>query len=104
MSNVVLSFEAKNDLKEIKKYISNELDNDIAANNTIAKITKLIRRLEQQPLMGTPLSSIIEFDTNYRFLVCGNYMVFYRFDNNTVFITRIIYGRRDYMKILFKNK
>ena len=104
MSNVVLSFEAKNDLKEIKKYISNELDNDIAANNTIAKITKSIKRLEQQPLMGTPLSSIIEFDTNYRFLVCGNYMVFYRFDDNMVFVSRIIYGRRDYMKILFKNE
>ena len=104
MSNIVLSFEAKNDLKEIKKYISNELDNDIAANNTISKITKGIRRLEQQPLMGTPLSSVIEFDTNYRFLVCGNYMVFYRFDDNMVFVSRIIYGRRDYMKILFKNE
>mgnify|MGYP003297762926 CR=1 FL=1 len=104
MSNIVLSFEAKNDLKEIKKYISNELDNDIAANNTISKITKGIRRLEQQPLMGPPLSSVIEFDTNYRFLVCGNYMVFYRFDDNMVFVSRIIYGRRDYMKILFKNE
>lgn len=104
MSNIVLSFEAKNDLKEIKKYISNELDNDIAANNTISKITKGIRRLEQQPLMGTSLSSVIEFDTNYRFLVCGNYMVFYRFDDNMVFVSRIIYGRRDYMKILFKNE
>ena len=104
MSNIVLSFEAKNDLKEIKKYISNELDNDIAANNTISKITKGIRRLEQQPLMGTPSSSVIEFDTNYRFLVCGNYMVFYRFDDNMVFVSRIIYGRRDYMKILFKNE
>ncbi|MBE6804829.1 MAG: type II toxin-antitoxin system RelE/ParE family toxin [Ruminococcaceae bacterium] len=104
MSKIVLSFDAKNDLKDIKKYISNDLDNDIAANNTISKITKSIRRLEEQPLIGTPLSSVIEFDTNYRFLVCGNYMVFYRLENNTVFVSRIIYGRRDYMKILFKNE
>ena len=104
MSKIVLSFDAKNDLKDIKKYISNDLDNDIAANNTISKITKSIRRLEEQPLISTPLSSVIEFDTNYRFLVCGNYMVFYRLENNTVFVSRIIYGRRDYMKILFKNE
>ncbi len=104
MSKIVLSFDAKNDLKDIKKYISNDLDNDIAASNTISRITKNIRRLEEQPLIGTPLSSVIEFDTNYRFLVCGNYIVFYRIENNTVFVSRIIYGRRDYMKILFKNE
>ncbi len=104
MSKIVLSYNAKNDLKEIKRYITNELDNEIAANNTISKITKSIRRLETQPLIGTPLSSVIEFDTNYRFLVCGNYMAFYRFEDNTVLVARIIYGRRDYMKILFKNE
>ncbi len=104
MSKIVLSYNAKNDLKEIKRYIANELDNEIAASNTISKITKSIRRLETQPLIGTPLSSVIEFDTNYRFLVCGNYMAFYRFENNTVLVARIIYGGRDYMKILFKNE
>ncbi len=104
MSKIVLSYDAKNDLKEIKRYIADELDNEIAASNTISKITKSIRRLETQPLMGAPLSSVIEFDTNYRFLVCGNYMVFYRLENNVVLVARIIYGRRDYMKILFKNE
>lgn len=104
MNNIVLSYEAKNDLKEIKNYISDDLDNEIAANNTISKIIKGIRRLEAQPLMGTPLSSVIEFDTNYRFLVCGNYMVFYQVENHTVFVTRILYGKRDYIKILFEEK
>ncbi len=104
MNKIVLSYDAKNDLKEIKRYITNELDNEIAASNTISKITKSIRRLETQPLIGTPLSSIIEFDTNYRFLICGNYMVFYRMESNVVLIARIIYGRRDYMKILFKDE
>lgn len=104
MSKIVLSYKAKSDLKEIKKYISNELDNEIAANNTVSKITKSIRRLEKQPLIGTPLSSVIEFDTNYRFLVSGNYMIFYRAEKNAVFVSRILYGRRDYMKILFKNE
>ena len=104
MNKIVLSYDAKNDLKEIKRYITNELDNEIAANNTISKITKSIRRLETQPLIGAPLSSIIEFDTNYRFLICGNYMIFYRLESNAVLIARIIYGRRDYMKILFKDK
>ena len=55
MSKIVLSYEAKNDLKDIKKYISKELENEIAANNTVLKITKSIRRLGEQPLIGTPL-------------------------------------------------
>lgn len=45
-----------------------------------------IRELAVFPKMGTPLSSIVDFETDYRFLVCGNYTAFYRFENQTVYI------------------
>lgn len=51
--------------------------------------------------MGAPLSAIVDFETDYRFLVCGNYTAFYRFENRTVYIVRVLYGRRDFMRILF---
>ncbi len=47
------------------------------------------------------LSAVLEFETDYRYLVCGNYIVFYRYENEKVYIVRIIYARRNYMRILF---
>jgi plasmid stabilization system protein ParE len=51
--------------------------------------------------MGPSLSSITEVESDYRFLVCGNYLTFYRVKGKDVYIDRILYGRRDYLRILF---
>ena len=53
--------------------------------------------------MGTPLSSIADVGIDYRFLVSGNYMVFYRVQGDDVCIDRVLYGRSDYMSVLFKD-
>ena len=92
---------ANDDLLSIKDYIEKELDNPAAAANTLAKITKSLRLLVDFPLSGAPLASIIEFETDYRFIVSGSYMSFYRYIDDTVFIDRVLYARRDYIKILF---
>ena len=101
MNEIHYSSEARNDLVEVKKYIGVDLANPGAAKNTIVKITKRIRDLKQFAEIGTLLSSIIDIDTDYRFLVCGNYLVFYRVDGKDVFIDRVLYGKRDYLSILF---
>lgn len=101
MTKLNFSPESRNDLFDIKQYITEELDSPIAAENTLKKILKTIRMLETQPFIGAPLSSIVNIDTHYRFLVCGNYLAFYYVENEEVFIVRILYGRRDYVKILF---
>lgn len=101
MSKIRFAPEAAQDLQGAKDYITNELCNRQAANNTVARIMQQIRRLSDFPQMGAPLSSIIDFDTNYRYLVYGNYIVFYRFEKDEVFIIRVLYGRRNYMQALF---
>ena len=101
MSNVRYTPEAEDDLVDIKRYIAEERNSPIAALNTVAKITKRIKTLEQFPELGAKLSSIIDIITDYRFLVCGNYIAFYRIDGEYVNIIRVLYGRRDYVKILF---
>ena len=101
MSEIRFSPEAIRDLQQTKAYIAEELCNEQAAVNTIANITKRIRMLADFPESGTLLSSIIDFETDYRFLVCGNYMAFYRTRNQTVDIVRVLYGRRNFMQILF---
>lgn len=50
---------------------------------------------------GTPLSSVADIESDYRFIVSGNYLVFYRAYGKDVYIDRVLYGRRDYMRILF---
>lgn len=101
MAEIKFSPEAINDLQQTKAYIAEELCNEQAAVNTVAKIIKQIRMLADFPDSGAPLSSVIDMDTDYRFLVCGNYTVFYRVENGAVFVVRILYGRRNFVQILF---
>jgi len=101
MIKLAISPLAREDLEDIKKYISEELKNPIAAVNVVSRIIKKIKILKNTPGMGVPLSSKMSFDTGYRFLVCGNYLTFYRYEEKTVFVDRVLYGRRDYVKILF---
>ena len=101
MYKISFSPEAVDDLKEIKQYIKDELCNEQAAKNTVAKILKKVKLLSDFPESGSSLSAIIGFDTDYRYLVCDNYIAFYRIENKNVLIVRVLYGRRNYMQILF---
>ena len=103
MAKIRLSPLALTDLKEIKEYIADELCNPTAANRIVSKIIKDYSLLETSPKMGPSLSSIIHIDTDYRFLVSGKYIVFYKTEGEYVSIYRILYGARDYMKILFSD-
>lgn len=104
MADIIFSPASKDYLIDIKKYISEELCSEDAAKNTINKILTKIRLLSDFPEMGAPLSSIIDLDVPYRFIVCGNYIAFYKIENEKVIIIRILYGRRNFMQILFGNK
>lgn len=81
--------------------IAQELKNPIAAKRTIDRITTDISRLKQSPFMGPALSSISPFDSDFRFLVSGNYMVFYQVEETSIYIARVLYGRRNYPELLF---
>ena len=104
MTEIVFSPEAITDLKQIKTYITEELCSGQAAADTLLNIMKRIQYLSGFPEIGAPLSSIVNAAADYRFLVCGNYTAFYRYENGTVYIVRVLYGRRDYMRILFDRK
>ena len=68
----------------------------------IDRIMDAVDPLKNFEEMGTPLSSIADVGTDYRFLVSGNYMVFYRVQGSDVYIDRVLYGRSDYMSVLVK--
>lgn len=103
MNNLHLSGEAQSDLANIKAYIAVDLENPIAALATVRKITRAIRTLRDHALIGAPLSSVADVESDYRFLVTGNYLTFYRVYGNEVYVDRVLYGRRDYLRVLFGN-
>jgi len=101
MNDLHISPEAQEDLLEIKAYIAEDLENPQAALSTIAKIVAAIRMLQTHARIGAPLSASADVNSDYRYLVSGNYMVFYRVADRDVFVDRVLYGRRDYLRILF---
>ena len=104
MNKLHLSEYAQTDLAEIKAYITDELENPSAAENTVRRITKDMRILREHALAGSSLSTIADTESDYRFLVSGNYLTFYRVSGSDVYIDRVLYGRRDYLSILLDKK
>ena len=96
------SSESRRDLDDIWDYIVSELQNRSAAERVLDRIMDAVDQLESFAEMGTQLSSIADVGTDYRFLVSGNYMVFYRVQGCDVYIDRVLYGRSDYMRVLFE--
>lgn len=66
----------------------------------ISLTIKKIHGLEEHPLIGAPFASIIDIQSDCRFLVCDNYLIFYRCEDKKIFVLRILYDRRDYIRIL----
>ena len=95
--------ESRRDLDDIWDYIVSELQNRSAAEHVVDRIMDAVDQLKNFAEMGTPLSSIADVGTDYRFLVSGNYMVFYRVQDSDVYIDRVLYGSSDYMSALFKD-
>ncbi len=101
MAKLNISPEALADLEGIKRYISEELGNPAAATRIVKKIMTSVKRLRRFPGSGAPLAAHAVIQTDYRFLVCGSYLAFYRIVGTTVIVSRVLNGRRDYLSILF---
>ena len=102
MAEICFSPDALDDLREIKKYITNDLQNETAAENSLKRIMDRLQQLIDFPDMGAPLSSVAETQSDYRYLICGSYTAFYRHEDGIVYVVRVLYGRRDYMRVLFE--
>ena len=93
--------EARRDLDDIWDYIVTDLCNVSAAERVVSDILDVVEQLENFSEMGALLASIANVDSDYRFIVSGNYLIFYRVSGMDVYVDRILYGRRDYLRILF---
>lgn len=100
-NSIHYSKESRRDMDDIWEYIMQELQNPSAAKRMIDGIMNAVYQLEMFPLMGTPLSATVGENSDYRFLVYGSYMIFYRVQGADIYVDRVLYGRRDYLRVLF---
>jgi addiction module RelE/StbE family toxin len=100
VADIHYSEVAKQDLEDIGDYIAKNLKSPLAALHTVNRILDAIDVLLDFPSIGTPLSAHHEDANDYRFLVCGNHLVFYHERDGKVHIDRVLYGKRDYISIL----
>ncbi len=101
VAEIVYSKRAIRDLDELYWYILETLKSPSAALHTVDGIQGTIDTLANSPRIGVVLSAISDIvDSDYRVLVCGNYLAFYRIVEDIVYIDRILYGRRDYITAL----
>ena len=102
MHNMIhYSPESLQDLDDIWEYIVMELGNPDAAMNVVNNIMDMIDKLKEFSEMGARLSLTVGIENDYRFLVSGNYLLFYRINSQDVYIDRVLYNKRDYTSILF---
>lgn len=89
---------AANDLKEIKEYIS--LDNPEAASEIVREIILKIESLIDFPEMGSLITQKINLKSKYRYVICGQFQIFYVHEKGVISIQRILHGKRDIMTLL----
>lgn len=91
--------KAREDLLKIKSFIEETGDIELA-KKTISDIVTTNDSLSVFPEMGQRLLINMGSKIEYRYLLCHNYLSFYRYLDRTIYIDRILNSRRDYLKIL----
>ena len=104
LRRIEYSPRALKDLDGIWDYIEKELCNPSAAQNTVEGIMDKIDILMSFPEAGAKLEFENGLNSGYLYVSFKNYIAFYRLgSDDIVYIDRVVYSGRDYMRILFPN-
>ena len=93
---------ALEDMSEIIRYISYDLDNKTAAIKLSKKFVSSAEMLKDFPYAHPVYQPIRPLNKEYRKCVVKNYLMFYTVDEaeKTITIARVIFGKRDTEKML----
>ena len=99
---VDVSEPAESDLRDIVRYISAQLSVPMNATKMMDAIEEAIAGLADMPQKCPPVTDERLASMGYRKLVMKNYIAFFTIDekSNVVDVERILYARRDWLRIL----
>ena len=93
---------ARQDMADIVRYVSRNLDNPQAAGRLAKQFVDAIDRLAEFPYSAMAYHPIRPLHHEYRKLTVKNYCVFYWVDEEKkqVTVARVIYGKRSVNRVL----
>lgn len=99
---VYISQPAEEDMRDMVSYISTELSAPITALKIIEIIEEALKKLSAMPNIHAKVRDDRLSAMGYRMFVINNYIAFFTINEKekVVDIERILYGRRDWMRVL----
>ena len=99
---VIVSEQAESDLKDIYSYICNDLKSEKSADKVVLRLQNIMTSLSATPEYFRVYPVEPWTSRKIRFVPVDNYIVFYLVKDvdGEVWITRIVYGKRDIKNIL----
>lgn len=93
---------ARQDMIDIVRYISKELNNPVAADHLAVELVKAGDSILEFPYANPAYMPIRQLKHEYRKLLVQNYFILYWVDevSKVVTVARVIYAKRDYEKLL----
>ena len=89
---------AEQDFNEIIDYIL--LENTSAAISIADKIESNLQFLENNPQLGRIPDDQELLRLGYRYLIVLDYLIFYKIEDTTIIVYRILHGARNYKSLL----
>ena len=92
---------ARDDLRELRRYIAAEFGAAVAAKST-GKIVSDISSLKRHPTLMRPLSDKIARPTAYSYFLCGKHSIaILAVSADVISVVRVLDGRTDYATTVF---
>ena len=85
------------DLKDIRDYIAE--DNEEYAVKTLQEIYRKFENLQMFPGIGTDLAKRVNFKTEYKYAVWGDYVIIYKVVDEYLEIYRVVNRYQDITRI-----
>lgn len=98
--NIEYSKKAVQDLIDIKRYIKYILQEPEISKKLMSKIKIKIDNLKNDPKIYAIINDKSIQQLKIRKLLVDNYIIFYRIENTTIQIVRIMYGRRNWINLI----
>lgn len=91
--------ECIKEMIEIYEYISYNLKESKAAKRLMSEVLDKVLNLSNTPELYMKIGKIDKLKREYHRMVIKNYIILYTidFEKNKVYISRMIYGRRNYL-------